>query len=147
MHVLLKMLEEIPEGVVKADADAGDADAALDYGVRRVLFYPSFLHVNNHSSVTLSPLNRLSLGLGCTRDRTKSRIYLIKAILSPTASDKTKATAHGALINWYVSSSQSDFRSRYLLAACQPRRAPLPQDKPPQHACGPRCVVVHEEHI
>ena len=34
MHVLLKMLEERPEGVVKADADAGDADAALDYGVR-----------------------------------------------------------------------------------------------------------------
>ena len=104
MHVLLRMLEERPEGVVKADADAGDADAALDYGVRQVLFYPSFLHVNNLSSVTISPLNRLSLGLGCTRDRTKSRIYLIKAILSPTASDKTKATAHATLINWYVSS-------------------------------------------
>lgn len=94
MQVLLKMLEERPEGVVQADADAGDADAALDYGVR------------------------LSLGLGCTRDRTKSRVYLIKAILSPTASDKTKATAHGVLLNWYVSSSKSDFRSRYLFAAC-----------------------------
>ena len=33
MHVLLKMLEERSEGVVKADADAGDADAVLDYGV------------------------------------------------------------------------------------------------------------------
>jgi hypothetical protein len=55
MHVLMKMLEERPEGVVKANADAGDADAALDYGVRRVLSYPSFfLHVNNLSSVTLS---------------------------------------------------------------------------------------------
>lgn len=94
MQVLLKMLEERPEGVVQADADAGDADAALDYGVR------------------------LSLGLGCTRNRTKSRVYLIKAILSPTASDETKATAHGALLNWYVSSSKSDFRSRYLFAAC-----------------------------
>ena len=34
MHVLLKMLEEQFEGAVEADADAGDADAALDYGVR-----------------------------------------------------------------------------------------------------------------
>jgi hypothetical protein len=57
MHVLMKMLEERPEGVVKADADAGDADAdaALYYGVRRVQSYPSiFLHVNNLSSATLS---------------------------------------------------------------------------------------------
>ena len=56
MHILLKMLEERSEGVVKADADAGDANAALDYGVRSVLSYPSFLHVNDLSSVTLSPL-------------------------------------------------------------------------------------------
>ena len=34
MHVLLKMLEERSEGVVKADADAGDADAALVHGGR-----------------------------------------------------------------------------------------------------------------
>ena len=34
MHVVLKTLDERSEGVVKADADAGDADAALDYGVR-----------------------------------------------------------------------------------------------------------------
>ena len=119
MQVLLKMLDERPEGVVKADADAGDADAALDYGVRRVILPSSSTSTTSQiSSVTLSPFNRLSLGLGCTRDHTKSRVYLIKAILSPTASDKTKATAHGALINWYVSSSQSDFRSRYLLTAC-----------------------------
>ena len=29
----------------------------------------------------------------------------------------------------------------------QPRRAPLPQDQPRQHARVPRRVVVHEEHI
>ena len=34
MHVLLKILEERSEREVKADADAGDADAVLDYGVR-----------------------------------------------------------------------------------------------------------------
>ena len=116
MHVLLKMLEERSEEIVKADTDAGDADAALDYGVRRVLTYPS--STSTTSDRLPFRLNRLSLGLGCTRDRTKSRIYLIKAILSPTASDKTKATAHGVLINWYLSSSQSDLRSRYLHAAC-----------------------------
>ena len=33
MHVLLEMLEERSEGAVKVDADAGDADAALNYGV------------------------------------------------------------------------------------------------------------------
>ena len=117
MHVLLKMLEERSEGIVKADADVGDANAALDYGVRSVLSYPSSRSTTSHR-FPLSPLNRLSLGLGCTRDRTKFRVYLIKASLSPTTSDKTKATAHAVLINWYVSSSQSDFRSRYLLAAC-----------------------------
>ena len=105
MHVLLKMLDERSEEIVKADADAGDVDAALDYKVRQVIFYPSFPPFSTLTTVALPPLNRLSLGLGCTCNHTKSRVYLIKAILSPTASDKTKATAHGALINCYVFSS------------------------------------------
>ena len=32
-RIVLKTLDERSEGVVKADADAGDADAVLDYGV------------------------------------------------------------------------------------------------------------------
>ncbi|EDR06475.1 uncharacterized protein LACBIDRAFT_328873 [Laccaria bicolor S238N-H82] len=94
LEVLLKVLDKRPEGKVKADADAGDADAALDYGLR------------------------LSVGLCCTRDRPKSRVYFIKAILSPGASDKTKATAHGALIYWHLYSLRTDLQSRYVQAAC-----------------------------
>ena len=88
----------------------------MDYEGEFFSILPSFLHLNNLLSVTLQ-LNRLSLGLGRKRGGTQSRVYLINAILSPTASDKTKAIAHGALKNWYLSSSQSDFQSRYLLAA------------------------------
>lgn len=75
---------------------------------------PLFLLGNILSSLH----NRLSVGLCCTRDRAKSRVYLVKAILSPRASDKTKATAHGALIYWHSNSSQTDWRSRNVQAAC-----------------------------
>ena len=34
LQVILKVLDERPKGKVKADADAGDADAALNYGLR-----------------------------------------------------------------------------------------------------------------
>ena len=56
MQVLLKMLDERLEEVVKVDADAGDADAALDYGVRQVLTYSSFTLATNkwHSSPPVS---------------------------------------------------------------------------------------------
>ncbi|KAF8959771.1 hypothetical protein BDZ97DRAFT_1922743 [Flammula alnicola] len=93
MLVLQQTAFKKPEAVIKAEADQGDAEAALDYGLR------------------------LYIGLGCKRNRSLSRVYLVKVVSSPSASDTLKATAHGMLIDWCVQASLTDFRSRYLLAA------------------------------
>ena len=89
----MEMLEEVPEDVVREDADDGDPDAAYDYGMR------------------------LYVGLGCKRNRTLARYYVVKAITSPDASDELQAAAHSFLLNWCVHSSKDDFRKRYLYAA------------------------------
>ncbi|KAF8162603.1 hypothetical protein B0H34DRAFT_650049 [Crassisporium funariophilum] len=93
IEAILKKIERKPENVIKAEADGGDPDTAFDYGVR------------------------LLVGLGCNANRTISRDYLIKALSSSEATDELKATAHGILIDWYVSSGASDFRARYMFAA------------------------------
>lgn len=58
------------------------------------------------------------MGLGCEYDRTLARKYLIKVLSSSNASDELKCTAHGTLIDWYVSASHVELRSRYVFAAC-----------------------------
>ncbi|KAF8898244.1 hypothetical protein CPB84DRAFT_1780696 [Gymnopilus junonius] len=93
MQLVLQRTEEKPPKVIKAEADRGDPNAAFDYGLR------------------------LLIGLGCKAQRTLARDYLIKALSAPDASDELKATAHGVLIDWYVSSCCHDFRSRYMFAA------------------------------
>ncbi|KDR76932.1 hypothetical protein GALMADRAFT_138969 [Galerina marginata CBS 339.88] len=93
LPILMKKVEDKPAAIVKAEADGGDPDAALDYGLR------------------------LLVGLGCDANRTSARTYLIKALSSPKATDELKAIAHGILIDWYVSSCVNDFRSRYMFAA------------------------------
>ncbi|KAH6902677.1 hypothetical protein BKA70DRAFT_1306326 [Coprinopsis sp. MPI-PUGE-AT-0042] len=75
-----KLLIDKPENVVNAEADRGDGEAALDYGIR------------------------LSVGL-CSNgkpQRKRARDYLIKAAYSSTSSDTTKAIAHSLLIEWYT---------------------------------------------
>ncbi|KAH6904858.1 hypothetical protein BKA70DRAFT_1294005 [Coprinopsis sp. MPI-PUGE-AT-0042] len=91
-----KLLIDKPENVVNAEADRGDGEAALDYGIR------------------------LSVGL-CSNgkpQRKRARDYLIKAAYSSTSSDTTKAIAHSLLIEWYTEArSGVSIRLRYLFAA------------------------------
>ncbi|KAF8955551.1 hypothetical protein BDZ97DRAFT_1926597 [Flammula alnicola] len=88
---LRQRVEEMPEAIVKAEADRGDPEAAFDYGLR------------------------LFLGVGCAHSRPLSRVYLIKALSSPSASDKLKATAHGVLLKWYSQATKDGtLRNRYM---------------------------------
>lgn len=89
----MEMLDEEPEEVVREDADDGDPYSAFDYGMR------------------------LYVGLGCKRNRTLARYYVVKAAISPDAPDGLKAAAHSFLLDWLVHSSKDDFRKRYLYAA------------------------------
>ncbi|KAK0469902.1 uncharacterized protein EV420DRAFT_1497412 [Desarmillaria tabescens] len=89
---VLDMVESKPERVIKAKADAGNSEAALDYGFR------------------------LRNGLQCTPNRALARRYLVQAALDTEAPAEKRSIAHSALINWYTESSE-DFRHRYLQAA------------------------------
>ncbi|SJL00036.1 uncharacterized protein ARMOST_03348 [Armillaria ostoyae] len=80
-----------PMNAVKTKANAGDADAALDYGLR------------------------LMHGCGCSPNRSLARQYLVMAAYSPKGTSTTKATAHGVLVDWY--SAPSPMPQRYLRAA------------------------------
>ncbi|KAH9485657.1 hypothetical protein JR316_0002567 [Psilocybe cubensis] len=93
MEIIKARLEEKPESVINAAADRGDADAALDYGIR------------------------LTVGLGCKANRKRSREYLIKAAYSPNASPMVQQMAHAILIQWYMENVDGSIRSRYLFAA------------------------------
>jgi hypothetical protein len=97
IHRFLMGLKERTEEVVRAEADAGDPEASVDYGLR----YAS------HHYVCAGDLpvsnNRLYLGVACTRNRTLSRVYFIKALSACSATDTLKAMTHGLLINWYMS--------------------------------------------
>ncbi|KAF7321868.1 MYND-type domain-containing protein [Mycena kentingensis (nom. inval.)] len=60
---------------------------------------------------------RLYLGVGCTRDRTAARKYLLKAAFHPQATDFTRATAHAMLSRWNHEATGKQIRSRYLYAS------------------------------
>ncbi|KAK0450076.1 hypothetical protein EV421DRAFT_1899593 [Armillaria borealis] len=89
---VLAMVKSKPENVIKAEADAGDSEAALDYGFR------------------------LRNGLECTPNRALARRYLVQAAVDTDAPAEKRSIAHSALIGWYTESSE-DFRHRYLQAA------------------------------
>ncbi|KAG7451056.1 uncharacterized protein BT62DRAFT_1071654 [Guyanagaster necrorhizus] len=89
---VLATVKSKPEKVVKAEADAGNPKAALDYGFR------------------------LKTGLECTPNRALTRRYLVQAALDTNAPTEMRSVAHSALIDWYTESSE-DFRHRYLQAA------------------------------
>ncbi|KAF4613131.1 hypothetical protein D9613_011188 [Agrocybe pediades] len=94
IDAIKKLYEEKSTTVIRAEADLGDAKAALDYAIR------------------------LTVGLGCSRSRKAAHEYLIKAAYSETVSDIVKATAHGMLISWCTGASKNVIRSRYFYAAC-----------------------------
>ncbi|KAK0223107.1 hypothetical protein IW262DRAFT_1364561 [Armillaria fumosa] len=89
---VLAMVKSKPENVIKAETDAGNSEAALDYGFR------------------------LRSGLECTPNRTLARRYLVQAALDTDAPAEKRSIAHSALIDWYMESNK-DFRHRYLQAA------------------------------
>ncbi|KAH9485658.1 hypothetical protein JR316_0002568 [Psilocybe cubensis] len=93
MEIIKARLQEKPESVVNAAADRGDAEAALDYGIR------------------------LMVGLGCKANRKRCREYLIKAAYSPNASPLVQEMAHSILIHWYLESVDGKIRTRYAFAA------------------------------
>ncbi|KAL1742868.1 hypothetical protein HDZ31DRAFT_42306 [Schizophyllum fasciatum] len=86
-------LEKHPLGEVKADADAGNPNAMLDYAMRYIC------------------------GHKCKPDRAISYEYLVRAIQSPQATAELKSTAHALLIDWHIGSCSESMPIRYMLAA------------------------------
>ncbi|KAE9408264.1 hypothetical protein BT96DRAFT_970906 [Gymnopus androsaceus JB14] len=86
------LLETTTLKEVRKEADAGDAQQAVDTALR------------------------LRFGYDCTPDRTLSRDYLIKAAFNATASSQTRSMAHSMLIPWYIL-NRAEVRARYLFAA------------------------------
>jgi len=78
--------------VVRKEADEGNAESAIDYALR------------------------LQFGINCTKSRSLSRLYLLKALSIPTSSCSTKSACHALLIEWHTETSNT-IRSRYLHAA------------------------------
>ena len=104
-------LDQRTEAIVRAEADAGDPEALAEYGLR----YASHYFV---CAVDLPlSIDRLYLGVACTRNRTLSRVYFLKALSAPNVTDTLKAMTHGLLIDWYISASKESRRARYLYAA------------------------------
>ncbi|KAF9480881.1 hypothetical protein BDN70DRAFT_992367 [Pholiota conissans] len=102
IRLLQDRLVKFPEAVLRARADNGDHEAALDYGMR------------------------LRFGAGCNQDRTLSRVYLLKALDSAAASDIFKATVHAALIEWYVDSRKDGIlKNRFMCAAAHHTKAAI----------------------
>lgn len=93
MDIIQRLIKEKPEHIVKSEADNGNPDSALDYGLR------------------------LQFGFGAPRNRAQSRKYFFKALLSPSASDILKSTIHSLLIIWHMDSSDTKLRLRHLYAA------------------------------
>ena len=113
IHHFFMGLKERTEEVVRAEADAGNPEASVDYGLR----YASQHYVCTGDLPVAN--NRLYLGVGCTRNRTLSRAYFIKALFACSATDTLKAMTHGLLIDWYMSIIPKDFgRARHFYAAC-----------------------------
>ncbi|KAJ3715771.1 hypothetical protein C8R42DRAFT_725575 [Lentinula raphanica] len=77
---------------VKKEADAGDAQHAIDAGLR------------------------LKYGIKCKPDRNLSRTYLLKAALNEKASAQTRSMAHSMLTFWYTAGREGDVRARYVFA-------------------------------
>ncbi len=93
LNALIDEHTENPLHVSKAAADAGDAQAALDYG------------------------SRLLVGLETPLDTRLARHYLVRAAMSPSADDNIRALAHGQMISTYTTTGDGNLRARYSLAA------------------------------
>ncbi|KAF7985509.1 hypothetical protein HWV62_3721 [Athelia sp. TMB] len=91
-------MQELPRrsaDSVRAAADAGDIDSAIQYALR------------------------IQFGIDVVkRDRQLSRSYLVKVITSPLATAKSKSIAHALLLEWYIyTEGDGSIRARYLHAA------------------------------
>ncbi|KAG7451039.1 uncharacterized protein BT62DRAFT_1071639 [Guyanagaster necrorhizus] len=104
------LLKSQPMNVVKTKANGGDAEGALDYGLRLVL-----LVVISCDRMCSTIRSGLTHGCGCSPNRSLTRQYLMMAAYSSKGSDITKATAHDVLVEWY--SVPSPMPQRYLCAA------------------------------
>ncbi|KAG5637123.1 hypothetical protein H0H81_005716 [Sphagnurus paluster] len=91
---VVKLLNGKTAARAREEADAGDADSAIDYALR------------------------LQSSIGVIPDRNLFRYYLVKVITSPTASGYNKARAHALLIEWCTMASVSPkIRDRYFYTA------------------------------
>ncbi|RDB23855.1 hypothetical protein Hypma_009034 [Hypsizygus marmoreus] len=97
----LELFSAKPAKVVRAEADAGNAESAIDYALR------------------------LEAGIHCTPDRQLYREYLVKAILSPTATPVQQSKAHALLLEWYVSGSKERLLYRYIHASAHHANAAI----------------------
>lgn len=93
LDALVEQHTERPAHVAKVAADAGDAEAALDYGTR------------------------LLVGLDTVLDTRLARHYLARAAMAPDAHDIIRAIAHGQMVSTYTVTGDGNLRARYSLAA------------------------------
>ncbi|RDB30555.1 hypothetical protein Hypma_007147 [Hypsizygus marmoreus] len=94
VDVVTDLIRSRTAAQARAEADAGDAEAAIDYALR--VFF----------------------ALNCTQSRPLFRTYLIKSINSPNATARSKCTAHTLLLDWYTRPTwDQKLRFRYLHAA------------------------------
>lgn len=100
VKIIHHQLESKPEHAVKAEADLGSVEAALDYGLR------------------------LRTGYDCPPNRVLDRRYLALVALDTDAPALLRFTGHCALIEWYTD-CKTNFRSCYLQATAWHANEPV----------------------
>ncbi|KJA21024.1 hypothetical protein HYPSUDRAFT_55688 [Hypholoma sublateritium FD-334 SS-4] len=93
LDALIVQHTDRPAHVAKVVAEAGEAEAALDYGTR------------------------LLVGLDTALDIRLARHYLARAAMAPDAPDIIRAIAHGQMVSTYTVTGDGNLRARYSLAA------------------------------
>ncbi|KAJ7645819.1 hypothetical protein B0H17DRAFT_1215856 [Mycena rosella] len=94
IQATMELLRQRRSATVRAEADAGNPQAGLEYSVR------------------------LQYGIQCAPSRALCRQYLIKVITNNKADDTMKSIAHSLLIDWYVQAFEDgQSAARYVHAA------------------------------
>ena len=122
IRTVLELINAKSTDQVRAEADEGNPDSAIDYALRCVtiiyLFpiYPTtILNFIPHYAFRYS---RVQFGFKCIPSRQLSRVYrdLLKVLSSPNATSVHQSMAHALLIEWFSRASEP-LRKRYLHAA------------------------------
>jgi hypothetical protein len=117
LRIVLELINAKSADEARAQADAGNAESAIDYALRCVIQNSATLVCRStlcHSAYFITT-PRLQFGFKCPPSRRLSRVYLLKALSSSSATSVHKSMAHALLIDWYTAGD--DLRKRYLHGA------------------------------